>query len=120
MGPVENLTQAEFVQIREEHPAKSRQLIIARALQHKRGQFSIDLEDAPSLVPIGLVAQAHGTRYFESTVRELRRQPNTPGGQPLRGDLLAALLLMGDELDLHEERAQFPAEMNRLPLAIIV
>jgi hypothetical protein len=40
-----------------------------------------------------------------------------PENVPLRGEALAALLLMADELDIHEDRATFPKELDLSPLA---
>lgn len=51
-----------------------------------------------------VISEAHGTDYFSDAVNQLRKNPPAPKGKPIRGDLLAALLLMGDELHLHEER----------------
>ena len=80
-------------------------------------QFVTGLERDAYLTPIALVAMAHGTSYFEGAVAELRALSDSPGNEPLRGPLLAALLLIGDELDLHEDRASFPPEMRRSPEA---
>jgi len=85
-----------------------------------REQFRIDLDDEPQYtVPIALVSQAHGSAYFEDTVSELRSSAHRPGNQDLRGDLLAALLLMADELDLHEVRARFSPGLRVSPAATL-
>lgn len=117
IADVDNFTPEDYVRVREQHPKISKELIVNRSLRRDRGQFRIDIDDGPYLVPTALVSKAHGTSYFEETIRELNVLPSAPGNEPFRGDLLAALLLIGDELDLHEERASFPGEMSRSPLA---
>ncbi len=52
---------------------------------------------------ISWVARAHGTSYYEDTVELLRRIPLVRN-QEVRGGLLASILLMADEMDLHYER----------------
>jgi hypothetical protein len=68
-----------------------------------------------SLMPIALVSKAHGSEYFESAVSELQENVHHPAGKPIRGDLLAALLMMGDEIDLHRSRARLPDDSIRYP-----
>jgi hypothetical protein len=117
---MESLTIRDYELIRDRHPMRSGELIMQRTLRRERDQFNINLDDQPSyLVPIALVSQAHGSSYFETAVEELATLPHTPGGQPIRGGLLAALLLIGDELDLHEERARFPREMDFSPISML-
>src|SRR5439155_8475158 len=60
-GGVEQYTEVDYENIREAHPARGRELIIARTLERDRDEFRIDLDDDPQyLLPIALVAQAHG------------------------------------------------------------
>jgi hypothetical protein len=106
--------------IRKNHPEKTRDLIITRTLKRDRDEFHIDLDDDPQyLVPIALVSQGHGSDFFSKTVEELNTIPHRPGNMPLRGGLLTALLLMGDELDLHEKRATFPEEFSLSPISLL-
>jgi hypothetical protein len=117
---VENYTEEDFEYIRKNHPKRSKELIINRSLRWERGQFDIGLPDDPQyLRPIALVAQAHGSDFFETTIGELRTLPNRPGNLPFRGELLAALLMIGDELDLHEQRATFPEEYKHSPNSLM-
>jgi hypothetical protein len=118
---VDQLTPKDYNQIRKAHPRRARELIIDRTLwRGDRDSFRIDLDDdAQYLVPIALVSQGHGSNFFAETVQELRRLPHRPGNLPFRGDLLTALLLMGDELELHESRANFPKEYTLSPLALL-
>ncbi len=109
---VDSFTDNDYLRIRADHPRRARELILQRSISRERGQFSIALADDAYLVPIALVSQAHGSAFFEGTVNELQVLPHRPANVPLRGGLLAALLLMGDELDLHEARATFPPEFS--------
>ena len=85
-----------------------------------KDEFHIDLDDDPQyLVPIGLVSQGHGSAFFVETVKELQELQDCPGNKDFRGDLLTALLLMGDELDLHERRATFPQEFALSPVSLL-
>src|SRR6202035_4717205 len=118
---IEQLTEDDYKLIRDRHPERGRQLIIDRTLRRDRDDFRIDLDDDPQyLVPIALVSQGHGSSFYIKTVEELRALPNRPGNQArFRAGLLAALLLMGDELDLHERRAKFPQEFALSPTSLL-
>lgn len=117
---VEGFIISDYNQIREDHPQRGRELIIERTLWRGRDDFHIDLDDdSQYLVPIALVSQGHGSKFFDDTVRELQNLPQRPGNKPFRGDLLTALLLMGDELDLHEDRARFPKEFDHSPNSLL-
>ena len=114
------LTDKDYEEVRRRHPERSSELILSQTMALDDKQFSIDLDNEPEYVlPIALVSKAHGSAYFESTVRELRSGAYSPGNQELRGDLLAALLLIADELDLHETRARFLPGIDMSPLAAL-
>jgi hypothetical protein len=102
--------------IRRRHPARAYDLIMQRAITLDSDlQFSIGLDCSPSCVKsIALVSQGHGTDFFENTLNEFAQRNYKMLRWPIRGDLLTALLLMADELDLHEERARLRPGM-RLP-----
>ena len=51
------------------------------------------------------MARAHGTEFFEASCAYLRVATDVRN-ERVRGPLLAAILLMADELDLHYERAR--------------
>jgi hypothetical protein len=116
---VGSFTEADYKHIRKTHPQRARELIIDRALWRGRDDFYIKMDDDDYLVPIALVSQGHGGAFFSETVEELRHIPHRPGNMPLRGDLLTALLLMGDELDLHRRRATFPKEYALSPVSLL-
>lgn len=95
------LTTIDHDAIRADHPRQSFEAIIANARE-------LGLPDDPEVMTaIALVAQAHGTKFFSETTAKLAGVTSVRN-QPVRGPLLAALLLFADELDLHYERARFP------------
>ena len=54
---------------------------------------------------VAIISEAHSTEYFEKGIRENTLKDYHWGGKTIRGKLLAALLLMGDELDLQQARS---------------
>jgi len=107
---VDELGPSDWEEIRKRHPQRSFEIIRDRTIK-PRPRRTIDLglaeSDADdSLMPIALVSKAHGSEYFESAVSELQENVHHPAGKPIRGDLLAALLMMGDEIDLHRSRVR--------------
>lgn len=88
----------DYDNIRHEHPAESRRLIRARARE-------IGLIGNDTLIDvIGLIVQGHGTKYFLDSAKELSGIKAVLG-EEVHADLLAAILLMGDEMDLDARRA---------------
>ncbi len=117
---VDDFNNDDYERIRKDHPIRAREMIIARTLYRGRDDFRIDLDDhLPYLRPIAVISQGHGSTFFADTVIEARDLPHRPGNMPFRGDLLTALLLMGDELDLHEDRATFPPEFAQSPISLL-
>jgi hypothetical protein len=111
-----DFTKEIYEQVRRRHPQRSAQLI--------RGEvepgLDIDLAPEPSyVIPISLVSQGHGSDFFEETAAKLAASPYRPGNKKLRGDLLTALLLMADELDLHEDRAEYPKATRLSPVTAL-
>lgn len=95
------LTASDYDAVRSEHPRQSFEVILNRA-----GDLGIP-DDAQLVTAVGLVAQAHGTRFFLESVKKLS-ELQTVRNKPFRGALLAAMILIADELDLHYERALKP------------
>lgn len=91
--------------IRKEHPKRSAELIRENAVPldgAKNFPLNITTEFLGAIMAI---VQAHGTEYFSECVEKLTNNPPRPNNQNIRGPFLAALLMMGDELDLHEKRS---------------
>lgn len=117
---MEDFTSEDYDFIRDDHPRCSAEWILARALSGNRDEFRIDLDDEPEFTrAIALVSRGHGSKFFEATVIELNTRPPTPGGTVIRGDLLTALLMIGDELDLREERARIPKDMSLSSVSLL-
>ena len=109
---VEDFKDEDYMRIRRNHAQRSKELIIRRTLRRGRDDFRIDLDDDDYLVPIGLVS---GRTWFLLLPAERSRswgaRHDSPGNEPLRGGLLASLLLMGDELDLPPEPGDFSSRI---------
>jgi hypothetical protein len=109
-GRTQPLTKSDYDEIRESHPEKSFEWIKSRKIAPWSG-VRVDRELDECLEPIAWVCKAHGTRFFESAVKELEGLTCYPDGfHPVRGSLLAGLMMMADELDLHTTRACFEDE----------
>jgi hypothetical protein len=90
----------DFARIRHEHPDQTCKNVL-------NDYAGLGLPtSAPRLAElVAYVARAHGTNYYADSV-EVLRSLSPIRGLPVRGPLLASLLLMADELDLHYERAK--------------
>lgn len=86
------------VEVRNRHPELSFEAIV--------GGFTTGIPGNHKAVVdfLAMLAQSHGTHYYEKSVRVLRDDFPTLINRPVRGGLLAAILLMADELDLHAQR----------------
>ncbi|MGY3128569.1 hypothetical protein ACVWW9_002098 [Agrococcus sp. UYP33] len=93
--------------VRRAHPARTRDLITGGAFNHL-------IRDTTLSDAISEVAKAHGSDYYEAVVAALPAIRQVKG-EKVRLRLLAALLLMADELDLRNERALKPRTDASLP-----
>ncbi|HJH28714.1 MAG TPA: hypothetical protein C5S51_03345 [Methanosarcinaceae archaeon] len=107
LQPVNEFTEKDFDEIRKQHAQKSFELIRQRLIKRDRDSLDLGLEDDNYLEPIALVCKGHSTEYFSDVVKNLEHIPLTPSNKKFRGELLVALLLFADELDLHNSRADF-------------
>jgi hypothetical protein len=112
---VNALTIADYDEIRRRHPAQGRHLIVKGSISRDRDEFNIALDDDQYVPAIALVSQGHGSAFFEESCNLLEELDPAPANTPLRGALLTAMLLMGDELDLHEDRAFGQPKMEFSP-----
>ena len=122
--PVEELGPQEYKLIRDRHPHASFVLIRNRVVGSLgRGENRIPLDADEHLMPIAHVAQAHGTEFFDESCQNLRRITKDlrfiDDQRPVRGEMLAALLMMGDELDLSSVRATFPDMEKHSPETLL-
>jgi hypothetical protein len=73
----------EFV--RRRHPRRGAELIRFRSLERGRDRFDVGLDDDPDYTQlISLVAQGHGSDYFEESVTDLQKNPRFPGNVQIR------------------------------------
>jgi len=101
----------DFPAVRHDHPRRSLELILD-------DPDAWGLPAEPALIEvIALVAQSHGTAFYSATLPQLAERA-TVRNETVRGRLLAALLLMADELDLHYEReSALPGHAQLTPVS---
>ena len=105
---VTDLDADDYDRVRRGHPESSSRMIYEHA-------SDMGLADDPELLTlVALVARSHGTAYYRDTVEDLSSLVPPRNLPSFRAELLAALLLMADELDLHNSRARFP-ERHQAP-----
>ncbi|MGD0401544.1 MAG: HD domain-containing protein [Syntrophobacteraceae bacterium] len=93
-------------EIRRTHPDRAARLIRENVIYRgdgNRPKIPLDI-DGDFIGPVSLVVRAHGTDYFTDSIHQMNTDHFMPRNKPYRGPFLAALLLMADELDLHEKR----------------
>lgn len=99
------LTERQQETIRAEHPAEGQRRVL------KEWRTLGVHADVEARKYVALLVRSHGTKYFRDSLDDYRHvgQP-FDYETPVRGPLLAALLLMADEFDLHYKRARIPPE----------
>ncbi len=113
------LSAADYDLIRREHPHRSYELIRSIVRPRDRDAVDLGLKDDHYLRVIASIAKGHGTEFFDEMVAELKKPIYSSPDAPIRGPLLASLLMMGDELDLHEERARFSVISDKNPVSLL-
>ena len=98
--PLGELATDDYTRIRHEHPDQS-----ALEIMQHGDEMGLPKGDLALRQIVAYVARAHGTEYYEKSLPFLNRFQSARN-QRVRGPLLAAILLMADELDLHYERAK--------------
>jgi hypothetical protein len=108
-GAPEHLTEADWDEVRKRHPARTHDIIMQYAPGGKKeGNIRLTLKEQPKFhKALALICKGHGSDYFEEVTQEFSLRPYDIDGQypPVRGQLLTALSMMADELDLHNARA---------------
>lgn len=118
--PIEKLTEKDYNEIRKKHAELSSEIILKKvATSSGRDDFHLptSLNDA-YIAPIAFVCKGHSTDFFEEVLASLKDGSFTPKGRPFRGELLAALLLIADELDLQCKRVDFD-ETTKFNLSVL-
>ena len=106
---VDKLNSDEYEIIRKRHAEESYNIIL-KSVQESlhRDDFHPPEIEEEYLPVIAWVSKGHATEFFEETLQHFRGNPATPLNRPVRGELLASLLLIADELDLQSKRVKFP------------
>ena len=105
---IEKLTEKEYNEVRKKHAELSSNIILKKVkLSLDRDDFHLPDIDDEYIAPIALVCKSHSTEFFDEVIKQLQEKRYTPKGRPFRGELLAALLLIADELDLQGKRVNF-------------
>ncbi|MFH2047522.1 MAG: hypothetical protein ABIK92_20535 [Pseudomonadota bacterium] len=117
--PIENLSEKEYDDVRKKHAVLSSEIILKRAAKSiDRDDFHLPASlDDEYIAPIAFVCKGHSSEYFAKVIEKLRDGHYTPKGRPFRGELLAALLLIADELDLQCKRVDFK-ETSKFNLSV--
>ena len=87
--------------VRQNHPRQSFEIVMG----DDKLKLGLPSNYDSTLEFIAWLALSHGTETYSEAVVELRKTPRL-NQQRVRGPLLASLLLMADEVDLHSERVR--------------
>lgn len=105
---IDRLTETEYNEIRRRHAEESYNIILKMVQPSiPRDDFHLPKIDEEYLPVIARVVKGHSTDYFDSVISDFQADPLTPKGKEVRGELLTALLMIADELDLQAKRVDF-------------
>ncbi|MBI2470937.1 MAG: tetratricopeptide repeat protein [Planctomycetes bacterium] len=105
---IDKLTSDEYEYIRKRHAEESHDIILKRLKKPlDRDDFYLPLIEDDYLQVIAKVSKGHATDFFKEIINYFQKNPAKPLNRPVRGELLTALLMIADELDLHNKRARF-------------
>lgn len=108
--PIDQMGKDDWEKVRKEHPQKSHDIIISHApAADKKSAIDPGINpESDAYSPLALICEGHGSDYFDEVIESCKGTFNIKGkDRKMRVDLLTALLLMADELDLHKTRAVF-------------
>lgn len=106
--PINELTPQQYNEIRKRHAQESFDVILKRVMTVERDDFHLpESLDEDYVSSIAFVSKGHSTDFFDEVIEEFKKNPPTPKNRPIRAEMLTALLLIADELDLHNKRADF-------------
>lgn len=113
--PITELTDNYYSLIRRRHAEESYNIIQKKVCQSvSRDDFHLPKIDESYLNSIALVSKGHSTDFFDEVLNRFGSVPESPKGRPIRGELLTALLLIADELDLQSKRVEFPEGVRQI------
>jgi hypothetical protein len=104
---IEEFTSEDYDLIRRRHPERGAELIRKKkiSLQGAPDPYTFEMPNASYIELVAMVSKAHGSDYFDECVSELRNNTTKLNGKDIRPALLAALLMIADELHIGEGRA---------------
>ncbi len=109
---VDQMDENDWENVRKRHPQRSFEIIMAHAgASDETNEFRTGLHPDHNLhAPLALICKGHGSDYYQEVVDTFEKRTFDLDGQgvPIRGGLITALLLMADEIDLHNSRAALP------------
>ncbi|MGV0780287.1 hypothetical protein ABQF22_06175 [Mycolicibacterium sp. XJ775] len=98
-APLGQMNSADYARVRHEHPDRSSENIL-----REWRKLGLPDGDAALVDVVADVARAHGTKFYNDTVKNRLRDESMVRNKRVRPRLLAAILLFADELDLHNQR----------------
>ena len=105
---IEKLTESDYESIRMQHAQKSYDIILGRIAPTIESKgFQLPNIHEQYISHIAKVARGHSGRYYKETIEDFQKNPATPFSRKARCELLTALLLIADELDLQSKRVDF-------------
>lgn len=104
---IDALTLEDYESVRKWHASESFKIIIGRFKTLERDEYRFPDIEERYIPAIAKVSKGHATDFFEEVIDGLKKNPETPVNREVRCELLTALLMIGDELDLHGKRVDF-------------
>ena len=105
---IDKLTSNEYELIRKRHAEESHDIILKRLnIPIQRDDLYLPIIDDDYLPIIAKVSKGHATGFFEESIEYFKKTSSNPQNRPVRAELLTALLMIADELDLHSKRTSF-------------
>ena len=105
---IDKLTSEGYELIRKRHAEESFNIILKRFNKPmERDDFYLPVIEDDYVPIIARVSKGHATDFFEESIEYFQQIPAKPQNRTVRAELLTALLMIADELDLQSKRASF-------------
>ena len=105
---IDKLTSEGYELVRKRHAEESYDIILKRLNKTiERDDFHLPIIEDDYLPIIARVSKGHATGFFEESIEHFQENPAKPLNRTVRAELLTALLMIADELDLQSKRAEF-------------
>ena len=114
---IDKLTSEEYEFIRKRHAEESHDIILKRLNSTmQRDDFHLPVIEDDYVPIIARVSKGHATDFFKESINFFEKYPAKPLNRTVRAELLTALLMIADELDLQNKRIDF-AETAKINLS---